>query len=494
MNLAVDQPTKVIMMDIIGSKVEKKGGALTNYESKDFWKAEKEYQSEYEDKSFSDDNNDQFGVLRGHKEIDVFDEKTKNKIDFYKFMCNSEESELENNLQSDTIDCEEYKNTSEMDFIILSLQNDIRVRSFNINGSSVSISFWTIADSISFYKQYFSVKAMRFCTSGSLCDFEFLSKELKVGKELSKSKITVNPYKAYSKQRFEGMLYGSEKDAFIEREVTLEKVSLALNQLQSNRYNYKESDFIKSTLYPSDDDNINKDKNESNEIILLNKETKKDSENCLKEGTNTGAAWTKEQFFQRVDYFNRMKYFFSKSDVKKMEALYDEGRLSFLYQNSKEISCGCFSNVVMQNAVKGVGEKGLIEIIKNLGSDIVPISATKYGAYTVQTIILSAPGNGSQRLLSQYFKESGHFLIDHEIGNYSIQKMLRFDDALVFELCMVSLPSILGSNLGLKVFKRCIEFFKDKYEDVREIVKQCEVSENREAQQMLLELLENSLN
>lgn len=188
----------------------------------------------------------------------------------------------------------------------------------------------------------------------------------------------------------------------------------------------------------------------------------------------------RQQFLMRVSYFDRMKNFFSKNDVRKMELLHAEGRNSFLYLNSKEVSCGCFSNVIMQNAVKTISDDRLCEIITNLGFDIAPISATKHGAYTVQTILLSAATGRSQGLLSHYFSPQGAFLIDHSIGNYAIQKILRFDDELVYRMCVANLSSIVASPLGFKVLKRCLAFFYTKSAGILSALQQIENEGNRE--------------
>lgn len=173
-----------------------------------------------------------------------------------------------------------------------------------------------------------------------------------------------------------------------------------------------------------------------------------------------------EKFSKRIGYFNRMKNFFSKNDVKKMQALCDEGRYAFLYLNSKEISCGCFSNIIMQNVVKTIGDDGLCEIIRNLGSDIAPIAATKHGAYTVQAIVLYATTPHSQALITSQFWLYGSFLISHSIGNYAIQKIVRFDEEFVLGLFLKNLEAVLEAPLGFKVLKRCLEFFRNRFVEI----------------------------
>lgn len=78
----------------------------------------------------------------------------------------------------------------------------------------------------------------------------------------------------------------------------------------------------------------------------------------------------------------------------------------------------------------------ICELIKCIGYDLAPISATKYGAYVIQSLILSSISKNSQNLISCYLEANGRFLITHEIGNYTIQKVLRFDEELIFDLFM----------------------------------------------------------
>src|SRR5690606_16474564 len=108
---------------------------------------------------------------------------------------------------------------------------------------------------------------------------------------------------------------------------------------------------------------------------------------------------TLDEFNDKVAYFNKLKGFFTKNDVKKMEMMQREGKYEFLFERTKEITCGCISNVVMQTAVKDLSDEELCRLIGCLGQDIAPLSATKHGAYAIQAILGSARSQMAQQLL-----------------------------------------------------------------------------------------------
>jgi len=65
-----------------------------------------------------------------------------------------------------------------------------------------------------------------------------------------------------------------------------------------------------------------------------------------------------------------------------------------------------------------------------------------------------------------YFEKYGEYLISHDIGNYAIQKVLRFDEELVFDLCMKNMKEIVEDDLGIKVLKKCLIFFENKRDGI----------------------------
>lgn len=167
-------------------------------------------------------------------------------------------------------------------------------------------------------------------------------------------------------------------------------------------------------------------------------------------------------FEKRVEHFSNLRNFFSKNDVKLMAQSLEAGCYDFVFRNTKEMAVGSHSNKIMQDAIKLLSEKEVSLVIESLGSDIAPIAANKHGAYTVQMLISASKTYVAQGLLSKQFRELGRFLIKHEIGNYTIQKILRFDPDLVFDFFVSSMAEVVKSELGMKVLRRCLDFFADR--------------------------------
>jgi hypothetical protein len=167
-------------------------------------------------------------------------------------------------------------------------------------------------------------------------------------------------------------------------------------------------------------------------------------------------------FDKKVEYFTKIRNFFTKAEVKAMAQSLEEGNIDFVFKHTKELAVGNHSNKIMQDTIKMLSEEELARVIEKIEYDIAPIAANKHGAYTVQMLISASKTEVTQGLLSKYFREAGEFLIAHEIGNYTVQKLLRFDSELVFNFFMSNLPDVIEKELGMKVFKRCLEFFSDK--------------------------------
>ena len=324
--------------------------------------------------------------------------------------------------------CDEGCHTT-TDFLILSLKNDIRVRYFSLYRGFFLICFWTIKDSISFYRQYLKVAPMTFARTDDYCSF-YIGAESWAG--APEASFTAHGGAQYFTPSPRSELAGLGGRA--------------------------------SQIYKRDGDSARVAKREESlrqlECLLVRPGSP------APEAAAPAEEPRRKVFERRVGYFNKMKNFFSKNEVRKMQGMLESGKDAFLYVNTKEVACGCLSNVLMQAAVKTAAEAQLCDIIRNLGADIAAISATKYGAYSVQAIILSAVSSDSQSLLSSGFSHYGEFLIEHEIGNYAIQKILRFDDELIYGMCMGRLDELIEDDLGVRVLKRCVQFFKGRRESI----------------------------
>jgi hypothetical protein len=433
------------------------------------------------------------------------------KIDFYKIENdnNSKNGYVSNNVKQyekcNAVKDNFISSKNALDFIIVGLKNDLRVRQFKIIRDAIYIYFWTINDSISFYRQHFKLTELSFAYKYDFQkDFLFGQSEILVDFNLSAEKPITKVDQAKDFQ-----VCPPEKAVV----VTFDKLKSSFSEnLRANNSHLKIKPYELTDKYKRTSDkpmqmldvkmsNINSEKiagysGEKMKIICTTDKKHFSSQILSSERNSTifklknkSLSAQREEFEARVEYFNKMKNFYSKKDAKKMEDLYEAGAREFLFLNSKELSVGSYSNVIMQNAVRSMTAEELHNIVKNLSYDIVPISATKHGAYTIQTIILSASSKATQNLISCYFESNGGFLISHEIGNYSIQKVLRFDPEIVFDLCMTNIEDIISNELGFKVFKRCLEFFKAKKEVIFENLTMIESHENQEKCKSIIQIL-----
>lgn len=280
-----------------------------------------------------------------------------------------------------------------MDFYIVALKNDLRVRNYWQRRNEIFVRFWTAGEAISYYKQHIELLEMEFTEI-----WEFQSE----------------------RQEAEG-------------------------------------------------------------YAKIVKECSRVEQNNLK-----------KEFDMKVGLFEGLKGFFTKNEIKRMEEMSGEGDFEFIYDKGKEVACGCASNVIMQQAVRKMTDEQLCKLLTCLGQDIVPLAATKHGAYSVQAVLENAHSQLSQCLISSNFKKYGKFLMCHEIGNYSIQKLLFFNRSLVFELCLANLREIVSSPLGIKVLKRCVSFFHDWHGRIARELKSVMSPENTKNCKMVLALLSSN--
>ncbi|KAF9764354.1 hypothetical protein NGRA_0619 [Nosema granulosis] len=176
--------------------------------------------------------------------------------------------------------------------------------------------------------------------------------------------------------------------------------------------------------------------------------------------------YCRKRFLDRIEYFNQLKSCFTKTDLKIMMINLEKGATDFVFSNTKELAVGSKSNKVMQEAIKIMSGEELDRIYDNLEYDIVPISATKHGAYTIQTLLSYSTNSSHRNYISKYFLKEGEFLLAHDIGNYTFQKILSFDSDLVYRFFISNFEDVVKTDLGMKVFKRCIEHLEDQKEEL----------------------------
>ncbi|AFM98572.1 hypothetical protein EHEL_070450 [Encephalitozoon hellem ATCC 50504] len=420
MNLAIEEPSKVIKMRMGGARLHKQaryGEKTLRSERRNYPSYEQRLPEGGLQKALSDscdDENCPDGAMFNTKEvsIDFFDLNSAERKQQMEFKDDYDEAKEGLHLYGHDIS----KGVLERSFIEGMLENDIRVKDIKYGGDLIFIYFFTVEDSISFYKQFLPYVEIHFSEA-----YDFEQAVLLSSSEWAS--ITLSS------------MYNSSKD-----NDACDQSSSGLlengSHLESRKYvtcEYMEDE--SAVCFHGTDTESNEWHGELSERILFEK---------------------------KIEHFTHLRNFFSRSEVKAMMQSLEVGNIDFVFKNTKELAVGNQSNKVMQEAIGLLPDVGIARIIQNLGYDIAPIAANKHGAYTVQMLISVSKTSLTQNLLSKYFRKFGGFLITHEIGNYTIQKILRFDPNLIFELFISNIKDVVGSELGIKVLKRCLEFFPDK--------------------------------
>ncbi|TBU08736.1 hypothetical protein CWI38_0001p0090 [Hamiltosporidium tvaerminnensis] len=291
-------------------------------------------------------------------------------------------------------------------FLKLCLDNDKRVKKYEKIFSSIYVHFWNIPDAINFYSQYYGVVPISF---SSLID----TKRIFSPEDFESTRVFYEPWRNLQSQN------EAEK-------ITLSNLSVLMD--------------VESIEMPEDD---------SEECLPL--------DNLSENST----------FEEKVSYFTKMSKFFSINEVKRMQSLASLGILDFIFINTKEVAVGMHTNIIMQTILKTLTQEQIFLVVNQLGYDIGPISATKYGAYVVQIIISLAESKDLQTSIVKYIGANGYRLLKHPIGNYSIQKILRFQPRFVLNLFLSNLTDLCSNELGIRVFRRCSEFFDDYLDEIK---------------------------
>ncbi|KAL0265925.1 UNVERIFIED_CONTAM: hypothetical protein PYX00_011642 [Menopon gallinae] len=109
------------------------------------------------------------------------------------------------------------------------------------------------------------------------------------------------------------------------------------------------------------------------------------------------------QFNERILFFSSMSKLFAPAELKKIEGMFRAGKASAVLANAKELCVGAQSNIMMQGVLRSLSSEQLLDFIHRLGDDIGPISATKYGAYVVQTVLELAKCGEIRSTITEYF-------------------------------------------------------------------------------------------
>lgn len=417
MNLAIEKPSRVIKI-CIGKEP---GREKLSYAAK---KSCLKRQFEYE--KYINEFEVGSGKPVGMQNLNAKHHTKGVSIDF--FELNEEASFANEYDEADDAQCNRSKMVFETKFIEASLKNDIRVKSTRFANDAIFVYFFTLNDSISFYKQFCMHAELSF---SDVSGFEqILSMPFSEWTSLSLSVVD---------------------DVCINADDYMPDKHLAVEQCSPRHFCSNE---MKSLLFPGK--------------IYAEMHGIDASRACTgiysaAESTVDHSKISHETVFEkRSEYFLSIRNLFSRADLKNMVQAIEAGSIDFVFRNSKELAVGCKSNKIMQEVIEHLSEKNLVRIIESLGDDIAPIAANKHGAYVVQMLISMARLPETQGLISRCFKRYGRFLIMHEIGNYAIQKIIRFDADLIFEFFESRILDVCGDELGVRILKRCMEFFPEE--------------------------------
>ncbi|OQS53960.1 hypothetical protein EHP00_1743 [Ecytonucleospora hepatopenaei] len=201
------------------------------------------------------------------------------------------------------------------------------------------------------------------------------------------------------------------------------------------------------------------EKNNKNQKIIINTHKNKNTNN--EKNNDKCKEYTKEEFVQKIDYYNKLKHFYSKSDAQKIKILLKDLKTDVLKENTKDLCVGIYTNVILQEFLSESDNKLIEEFLRSLENDISIIACTKYGAYVIQKLISLNLSVENKRLLCRYFTKNAVHVICDDIGNYSIQKLLKFDFSELKEIFIKNLKVICGDKIGSKVLNKNIEYFTD---------------------------------
>lgn len=235
----------------------------------------------------------------------------------------------------------------------------------------------------------------------------------------------------------------------------------------------EQSQKLNALCYSKCSENINFSKTER-KVVEKFTSTKIDKRN---EPNLICKTYTATEMKEQIESYNKLKHFYSKTDSAKVKTLLDAGKTDILNKNIKELCVGLYTNVVVQEKIEKMSSDEITHYLKILGSDISVIACTKYGAYVIQKLIAVVNSETNKRLLCALFMYNAHHLITHDIGNYSIQKILRYNNNEMNNVFIENIHTILTDKIGARVFCKNIDFFREHKQTILNALKQTSMNE-----------------
>lgn len=179
------------------------------------------------------------------------------------------------------------------------------------------------------------------------------------------------------------------------------------------------------------------------------------------------------QFNERILFFSSMSKLFTSADLKKIECMFKAGNIGAMLSSAKELCVGAQSNIMMQDLLRHLSSEQLLVFVHRLGYDIGPISATKYGAYVVQTILELAKCETMRSAIVEYFGSYAACLVTHPLGNYSIQTVGTFNPMFLRKVLLRNFSDIVKTHIGIRVLKKSLYVFSGAKKELLEALQSC---------------------
>lgn len=317
------------------------------------------------------------------------------------------------------------KNKLSMQFFITNLQNDSRIKHFEQVEKEIIIDFWNVRSSISFYKQYIDYIEMNF----------------------------IDKYNKYKRTTFKPFIVNN-----IPWREPSKTCSTFLDYLTPCKVTVKIDHALSDTIQKS-----------------------------LQKGLDTDDK--NETFEDRIIYFSSLSKHFNQYETKIIQIKIENEDYDYLLKNAKELSVGHHTNVNFQEVVKKLPTDLLNSIVEKFEYDIGPISATKYGAYVIQNLVLHVQNDCTKELIKKYMAPNLKELLKHPIGNYSAQAIINFDYQFILDAFLKNFTELVNNELGFKVFKNCFFSFEKERKLIKEMLNRNKSSIERKKYNEILLLL-----
>jgi Pumilio-family RNA binding repeat len=121
---------------------------------------------------------------------------------------------------------------------------------------------------------------------------------------------------------------------------------------------------------------------------------------------------------------------------------------------------GRHSNMGLQARIRGCTQEEILRIVRSVCSNaFIFLAKHKYGTYVIQLILTLARDEELKSELKRKIYPHAVALLTHEIGNYVVQHVIKFDKGFVLRCFLLDLKSILGNKTGARAMKNCVKHF-----------------------------------